>query len=143
MTRIKTIKEFEKLVGKKKADELLNGELRNKIKQAVKVKYKNKQVIYDGKKFGSQKECNYYILRRDEERRGVIKNLKCQPRYLIIDKSPTRRAVFYVWDFEYEKDGKMVVEDIKSEITAKNYVYINKVKQLCQRYPHIIFKETI
>ena len=69
---------------------------------------------------------------------GEITDLKIQPRFLLIE--PWRylwryeRAVEYVADFSYRKDGILTVEDVKSEATKKDDLYIVKRKLFEERY---------
>ena len=47
----------------------------------------------------------------------------------------------YIADFTYKKDGKLYVEDVKSEITRKDKTYRLKIKILLDRYKDIEFRE--
>ena len=112
-------------------------------------KYKNKKVIIDGHEFDSKKEGNHYLALKQLERFGVIKDLKTQVPYLLIDtikyKGKTYPKTKYLADFEYKEveTGKTVVEDVKSEITRKDKVYRIKIKLLLKQYPDIDFREIL
>jgi len=54
----------------------------------------------------------------------------------------TERAIKYIADFTYQKDGKYIVEDVKSPITKKLSTYSMKRKMLLFKYPKITFIET-
>ena len=47
-------------------------------------KYKNEKVEFDGYKFDSKRECDRYIVLKDAERRGVIAELVCQPKFELV-----------------------------------------------------------
>lgn len=69
-------------------------------------KYHNNKPIYKGETFDSKKELEYYLLLKDRERRGEIKNLARQTVYEIQpsfkDKDgKTVRAITYKADFSY------------------------------------------
>jgi hypothetical protein len=50
------------------------------------------------------------------------------------DDGTWERASKYVADFTYMRDGKMVVEDVKSDATRKNRAYIQKRKQMLDKH---------
>lgn len=102
-------------------------------------KYRNEKVEYDGRLFDSKWERDRYCELKLLEKAGRIKDLKCQERFILIDKSKDYRETAYVADFTYQENGKLVVEDCKSEIT-KTPVYKIKKKLMLQRYG-IIIKE--
>lgn len=92
-------------------------------------KYKNKKVVYQGKKFDSQKEFERYLWLKSKQNRGEISDLRLQVRYDLIKgvkiagELKKRPTVRYIADFVYVQNGVQVVEDVKSPITAKNAVY--------------------
>ena len=97
-----------------------------------KTKYGNKPVEIDDLKFDSKKEERHYRKLKIQERAGLIKNLQ---HHVVFELVPgvkysialrAKPALRYEADFVYVKDGKKVVEDVKSEQTAKNQVYIIK-----------------
>lgn len=63
--------------------------------------------------FDSKKEAQRYAELKILERAGIIKELRTQVPYELIPKNDKYRAVAYVADFVYIKDGKTVVEDSK------------------------------
>lgn len=87
-------------------------------------KYRNKVIVNAFGRFDSIKEWKRYILLLDQQKRHLIQNLRRQVRYEIIPKQidsqgkVVERACHYVADFVYERDGKTVVEDVKSAITS-------------------------
>lgn len=99
------------------------------IRAKKKAKFGNRQ---DGK-YDSRKEKR----RADElgmmRRAGLIEDLKEQVRFELIPKQYVdgklaERATHYVADFTYMENGKLVVEDVKSEATRKLPVYVIKRK---------------
>lgn len=118
-----------------------------------KSKYNNKKVWYDGIKFDSQKERDYYIFLKHKESEGEIKNLRLQVPYIvipkvegerevvkhlkrgdkiIIQKYVKQRATEYFADFVYEDPvtGLEEVIDVKSKITRKKESYRLKKKMM-------------
>lgn len=108
-------------------------------------KYRNKKVKYDGYTFDSIKEKNHYIALKQLEKAGIISDLQLQVPFLLIDtirhNDKTYSKTKYIADFTYKKDGKLYVEDVKSEITRKDKTYRLKIKILLDRYKDIEFRE--
>ena len=110
-------------------------------------KYHNKKIEYDGIIFDSKKEGNRYWQLKQFEKLGYIKDLKMQVPYLLIDtiryKGKTYPKTQYYADFQYIEvsTGKIIVEDVKSEITRKDKTYRIKIKLLLTKYPEIDFEE--
>lgn len=96
------------------------------------MKYHNKKCFYKNMKFDSLKERNHYIILEQLEKTKQIKNLKCQvkfelqPSFKLNDK--TIRAINYIADFTYIKDGKIVVVDTKG-FRTKEYLLKKKLFQ--------------
>lgn len=80
------------------------------------------------------------------ERAGHISELQEQVTILLQEKfkhnGKWERAITYVADFVYMKDGVKIVEDVKSPITRKISTYRIKRKMLLFRYTDIVFLET-
>lgn len=93
-------------------------------------KYRNTKVEYNGIKFDSKRERDRFIVLKDKEQQGVIQNLKLQPKYELIPaiktieekalKTKTKLVtrtlqlpITYKGDFEYEKEGVVITEDVK------------------------------
>lgn len=109
-------------------------------------KYGNKKVEYDGLKFDSKKEKDRYIFLKAQEKIGNIQDLQLQVKYELIpaikeeyvehlktkDRVKTRTvqlAITYTCDFQYYKNGELVIEDVKSspKMLAKEYVLKKKI----------------
>lgn len=78
-------------------------------------KYKNKRVEFHGKSFASQKEALRYAYLLALQKRGAIKNLECQVKYIVVDKTDKFREVSYVADFVYDVGEETIVEDVKPD----------------------------
>lgn len=105
-------------------------------------KYGARKTFADGIAFDSAKEAKRYIALKTLERIGEIEDLELQPRFLLIPaqrepstftrtgrEKPGRvieRAVEYVADFSYVRDGERVVEDAKG-FRTKDYVLKRKM----------------
>lgn len=94
-------------------------------------KYKNKKIEIDGIKFDSTKEGKRYLALKQALYDGKIQDLKLQVKYELIpaikeeyvehlktkDRVKTRTLqlpITYTCDFQYMKDGELVVEDVKA-----------------------------
>ena len=109
-------------------------------------KYNAKKTEVDGYVFDSMREANRYkelmLMLKSKE----ISDLVLQPTFLLLEgftyKGKKERKIEYLADFKYkDKQGKTVVEDVKSKFTAKLPVYRIKKKLLLDRYPEINFYE--
>lgn len=107
-----------------------------------KPKYNAVKTEVDGIKFDSAKESKRYASLRLLERAGVIENLKLQPRFLLqegfIYNGHKECKIEYVADFQYERDGQTIVEDVKG---MKTEVYKLKRKLFLYKYRDIVFRE--
>ena len=111
-------------------------------------KYRNKKVTVDGIDFDSIKESVRYKQLKLLERAGLIKDLKLQTKFELQPafkkNNKIIRAITYKADFDYlTKDGRHILEDVKSPATAKDKTYILKKKMLLYKYQNIEFKEII
>ena len=111
-------------------------------------KYGNKKIEIDGIEFDSKKEGLRYKELRLLERAGLITDLKMQTSFELQPSfkkdGKTIRAITYRSDFDYmTKDGKHIVEDVKSKATEKDKVYRLKRKMLQYKYNDIEFKEIL
>ena len=110
-----------------------------------KSKYYAEKTEIDGIKFDSAKESKRYANLKLLERAGVIENLKLQPRFLLQEgftyNGHKERKIEYVADFQYERNGQTIVEDVKSKAT-RTPVYLLKRKLFLHKYgKDIIFNE--
>lgn len=98
-------------------------------------KYGNKKVVIDGYKFDSKKEGNRYLELKQLLIASKISKLTLQPEYVLQESfklnGKTHRAIKYVSDFRYVKDGVVIVEDVKGFLTD---VYKLKKKLFLFKY---------
>ena len=92
-------------------------------------KYRNQKVTIDGITFDSKREAGRYQELRVLAARNLIEDLRHQvpfelaPGVKFSDEARKKPALRYVADFAYRLDGRLVVEDVKSAITAKAAAY--------------------
>lgn len=88
-------------------------------------KYGAKKTRIDGHTFDSKREADRYATLKQMQDCGLISDLELQPAFPLIieDKQvlirskryKNGRAAKYTADFRYRQDGKVIVEDVKSE----------------------------
>lgn len=89
-------------------------------------KYGAIRTTVDGITFASKTEAARYEVLRDLAASGAITNLRLQVSHTLnVNGSKICR---YVSDFEYDLEDRHVVEDVKSERTAKIPLYRLKKK---------------
>ena len=105
------------------------------------MKYKNKKTIIDGITFDSKKEASRYKQLKAMQDDGLIHDLERQPKFALIPSQyvetigKRERGVDYVADFRYkDRLGQIIVEDVKSPITAKDKAY--RIKRKLVKYFH-------
>jgi glycine/D-amino acid oxidase-like deaminating enzyme len=116
-----------------------------------KAKYRNKKVVVatdaGSITFDSTKESRRYHELMLLQKRGEITRLELQPTFpLVVGGVPIRdsRGVVrkYKADFRYLiRPGRIVVEDVKSAITAKDKVYRLKMDIMRAAYPDVVIEE--
>lgn len=89
----------------------------------------HQKIVVNGIEFDSKVEHDRYLELLIMERTGVISELECHPAWELIpaQKVPGKRAFRghkYTADFKYIKDGKLIVEDVKSVRTREERDYI-------------------
>ncbi len=88
--------------------------------------------------FDSMKEARRFDELYLLARKGLITDLIIQPEFLLMKAQRhngiTYKSVKYVADFSYMKDGKKIVEDVKSDHTRKLVVYRVKIKFFIHLY---------
>lgn len=98
-------------------------------------KYKNKKVVIDNILFDSKKEANYYTYLKLLEKAGKITDLELQKKFILQDKftlnGKAYRAITYIADFVYKKNGQVHVVDTKGYRTQ---VYKIKKKIFMKKY---------
>ena len=110
-------------------------------------KFGNTKTNIDGRIFDSKAEGRRYAELKILADAGEITQLECQVPYLLIPtfkhNGQTHRCTKYIADFQYRQNGKVIVEDVKSDFTRKDPIYRLKKKLLLHLYPDIHFQEII
>lgn len=105
-------------------------------------KYNNKKIKTSEGTFDSIKEYNRWCDLKLMQRAGLITGLARQQRFEVIPKQryegKTILPAYYIADFVYIRNGKMVVEDCKG---FKTDVYKLKKKLMLLRYG-VMIEET-
>ena len=92
-------------------------------------KYRNQKVTIDGITFDSKREAARYQELKVLAARGVIEDFRHQAPFVLApgvrfsDEKRAKPALRYVADFAYKLDGRLVVEDAKSAVTAGAAAY--------------------
>jgi len=111
------------------------------IIRADRSKYGNIKTTSHGITFDSKKEALRYNDLLLLARVGKISDLERQVMFKLIPAFGDERGVSYRADFVYKEDGRTVIEDVKSEATRKDKIYILKRKLFKWRYPEYVFRE--
>lgn len=84
-------------------------------------KYRNKKTQIDMYVFDSIAESKRYKELVLLQRAGRITELQLQPKFLLQESfrknGKTYRKIEYIADFQYEENGKIIVEDVKGKET--------------------------
>lgn len=117
----------------------MNTPYTRRVKYGRANKYGAIKTVVDGIKFDSKVEAARYSSLKLLEKAGEITDLELQPAFPVAVES--KKICTYKADFSYIEDGKRIVEDVKSPITAKHPVYRLK-KKLVEAIYNIEIKET-
>jgi hypothetical protein len=105
-------------------------------------KYFSRKTTIDGIVFDSKKEGRRYSELKLLERAGEISDLILQPEFILQEgftkNGKRHRAIVYIADFQYMKNGQTVIEDTKG---VKTEVYRIKKKLFEKRYPDLTIRE--
>ena len=99
---------------------------------AKRSKYGNKRTVVDGLKFDSKKEAVRWGMLKLLQRHGDIEGLERQPKYEF--RHNGKLLMTYLGDFRYVENGKVIVEDVKSQGTQGNRVYRLKKRAMLVWY---------
>ena len=133
-----------RLVRLKKPIDLGFVEITHTYKEREMNKYRNKKMVLNGRVYDSKKEMLRAIQLRQMEKMGMISDLQEQVRFVLQEPFVNNygkkiREIAYIADFTYEKDGKQIVEDVKSQVTRNIDVFRIKHKMFEKRYPEKFF----
>lgn len=95
-------------------------------------KYRSTPTELDGIKFDSKAEANRYAQLKLMVRAALISDLQLQVKFQLLPEQHLNghreKAVFYIADFAYRRQGELVVEDVKSAPTkTKEYILKRKL----------------
>lgn len=99
-----------------------------------KPKYNNKKVEYNGIKFDSKKELNFYLELLEREKRGEVKDIQLQKTFVLQPSfkfnGKTIRAITYRADFVYYDliENKERIVDVKG-FRTETYKIKKKIMQ--------------
>ena len=94
----------------------------------------HERVKIGNEEFDSLAEKDRYLELLVMQKAGTISDLKCHPRFEIIPKQETPKGklnfqpAHYTADFQYVRDGKTVIEDVKSTKTREEKDYVLRRK---------------
>ena len=118
------------------------------------LKYRNIPIIVNGIKFDSKAEYKRFTELELLQKAGKIFNLEMQKDFELQpsfqdNQGEKRSSIKYIADFVYKENGIIIVEDLKSKITAEDSTYKIKKKMLLwlfkreEEYANYQFKEVI
>lgn len=118
------------------------------------LKYRNIPITVNGIKFDSKAEYKRFVELESLQKAGKISNLQMQKDFELQpsfqdNQGEKRRSIKYIADFVYKENEAIIVEDLKSKITAEDSTYIIKKKMLLwlfkreEEYVNYQFKEII
>lgn len=131
--------------GLRKKAEILMGQQKNGSEKKQKTqekgggsRYHNRKCVVRGIGFDSEMEGRRYLVLCDMLARGEICKLKLQPEFTITESyvlpdGKRVKAMRYRADFSYEKNGELVIEDVKTAGTQTR-VFINKSKSVYEKF---------
>ncbi|MBR6538097.1 MAG: DUF1064 domain-containing protein [Lachnospiraceae bacterium] len=109
-------------------------------------KYHAQKIVVDGEKFDSKAELRRWRELKLLEASGEIFGLQRQVEYVLIQEQRepvegkkggrlVERKCSYIADFVYERDGELVVEDVKGCRKGAAYdLFVIKRKLMLERY---------
>lgn len=105
-------------------------------------KYRNIITYVGNIRFDSKAEARRYEQLLLLQRAGKISELKLQPSFELQAKfkdinGNTQRAITYLADFQYNENGRLVIEDVKGKETKE---FLIKKKMFLQKYPNVDFR---
>ena len=112
----------------------MSGQRKTGEKGSARVMYNKFNANMDSRR-RSQKERKRAWELKMLERAGKISLLEEQVKYELIPKQPGERAAYYIADFRYWENGKMIVEDVKGYRKGTAYeLFVIKRKLMLYRY---------
>lgn len=102
-------------------------------------KYHARPLELDGIRFASQAEAARYRELQLLVMAGEIGELVCHPAFILFpaDRARGLSAIRYTADFQYNENGRVVVEDVKGFLTMDSSLRINIFRR---QHPEIEFR---
>ena len=105
-------------------------------------KYNAKKTVVYGVAFASKAEAAAYGQLKISQEQGLISDLQLQPRFLLQGSfkdsaGVTHRAIYYVADFSFKRDGRTVVVDVKGMETD---TWKLKKKMFLYHHPYVFLE---
>lgn len=109
-------------------------------------KYGAKKVIYNGIKFDSKMEGDYYLELLRLQKQGKVVSIELQPKFELIpsfEKDGKKyRAMNYIADFKVTyDDGRVVIIDVKG-MTTTDFLIKEKLYNYKYDLPLLLIKES-
>jgi len=109
---------------------------RSKFNVNTNTKAKEKRTL-NGHTFSSDVEYRFYVYLLLQQEKGIVKNIRIQPKYLLQDKFEKHGKkylpIYYISDFEVEyTNGNMIIFDVKGMPTQD---FLLKEKLFNYKYP--------
>ena len=109
-------------------------------------KYNARKTTVYGRTFDSKREAEWYMMLREKQRLGKIKNLECQPTYNLLEgfrdnQGKPQKPITYTPDFlvEYD-DGRREVIEVKG-VRTRDYLLRKKMFLHMMKDTDIVFRE--
>ncbi len=105
-------------------------------------KYGARKALIYGITFASLAEGARYVELKLLEQAGAIVGLTCQPKHELLPsfrdaQGNYHRAIYYVADFQYSENGKVVIEDVKGGRATQTAVFKIKMKLFLYKYSRL------
>lgn len=97
-------------------------------------KYGNRITVVDGETFHSKAEALQWVALRLLEKGGLIRELRRQVPFTLVDKAVGQRATVYVVDFTFVEGGRLIALEVKGVMTR---VAALKIKLFKVKFPDI------
>jgi len=102
-------------------------------------KFSARKTVFDGEVFDSAKEARRYAELLFLQSTHAIAHLRRQVCYelqpaMVDGNGDKQRAITYTADFVYQRDGKTIIEDVKSPPTAKSESFRVRWRMLLHKF---------
>jgi len=96
----------------------------------------------DGHIFASKREMHRYLELKLLQRAGKIKDLKLQPKFILLPAFKEHKAITYRPDFIYHdvEANKLIVEEVKGFATREYKIKAHLFEHLYPQYEYLVTK---